>query len=125
MSWGQQRSKLWRWWPVPLFTTWVLADAWFNWQLHINPLFGRWSHLVEWTHFLIYGILGMGVALSKSPRAFFICLAWCAVDEWIQTLLPNRVCSDLDILRNVIGYLAGYLIIDITRQMRKDGGALP
>lgn len=105
---------------LTFFTIWMLCDAYFNSVLLRTPFWGRYTHLIEWVHFLLYGGLGIFAAITGDPILFFLCLGWCFLDEYIQNLIPDRVADWLDVLRNVVGYLAGYLIM-YALMLKSDG----
>ena len=101
-------------WVENFLILWVGSDWWFN-NLLRTPSFGRYAHFIEFVHFPVYAILGMYVALSKSRGMFLFFLFWCGADEGLQILIPSRVASGLDIVRNVMGYFIGYFIVEMIR----------
>ena len=79
------------------------------------------SPLDKLFHFIEYGILGF-LWMScfrnfqwKSPRAkvlmaILICTIYSMVDEWIQSVTPNRVSSGTDIVADLLGSSAGIFL---------------
>lgn len=102
--------------------SWVGSDWWFNSYLLRQPYFGgKFSHYIEMVHWWLFGAIGAVVAWKESKSWFLLIFIWCFMDEWLQNFLPMRVPSLTDCVRNVIGFLSGYLIIDIARQVKRYG----
>ena len=97
---------------------WLLAGWFVNGFLLRQPFIGgKFAHRAEALHWWVFGGIGAWCAFKDKKGWFIFMIGWCFVDEFIQIFMPNRIASWMDVLRNVIGLLSGYLIVDVGKQV--------
>src|SRR3990167_5039165 len=95
-------------WIEHFLIAWALGAWWLNGYFLRLPWWGSFAHHVDDLHFVAYGVLGVWCATRKNPFYFVTFILWAFLDEYLQGFMPSRVSSWFDVLRNLVGLIAGY-----------------
>ena len=103
---------------IAFISIWIILDSFFNNYLMRQPCCGALlSRNTDIYHWILYGILGVISGVKRGPGLFLLFFLWAFMDEGIQLFLPDRVASWLDIVQNLSGLFAGWIVIFVFREV--------
>lgn len=121
LNWIMQVVRWARRFGLPIFIlTFLVVSFWLLAQNPPKPTSVRFAHADKVAHFIVFFALAVSLHLAFRPRVWLgvvLLLSYGIAIEVIQYFVPNRGAEVLDVVADLCGVLAFYVLLGLVKRL--------